>query len=201
MNKKSVHQVLRLLSFLISLGAIGFSSAFFINTSDFVFDELLILMILLIAFGLFSVAKLIIYSKTRKFSKQTIWWSIVFNLCILALSFILLEVLGGVSLIFLPLWILTYHFYFSKKYHESIAPNSQSNSDNLLKTFKQINYFKIAIIVSIIFFLVIFSKISMNGRYQYHDNGVIDTRTGSVYILEYNTKNGVDYQRPMIPRE
>jgi len=71
-----------------------------------------------------------------------------------------------------------------------------------MKLLKNIDYFKIAILICSIIFLILFQDFSKNGRYQLFDeNNIIDTRTGNIYHLELKEKGSLYYFYPEIPEE
>lgn len=69
-----------------------------------------------------------------------------------------------------------------------------------MKSIKNIDYFKVAILICSVIFLFLFQDFSKNGRYQKSgESSVIDTRTGNVYWLSVDKI--LEYEHPVIPRK
>ena len=208
---RTLRNILLILSIIITIGIIVFS---LVLLSDGLFDDSIYyftdsLLVILALFSVYLTIKIIQQVVFKKSTARNLSKGIgIFSLSWIILLGISLYHTGepiSASLLFTPLILVYFHFYYSYKYEKSFPQKGTSiflNSDVI--RYLQKEWFKVLVSIILILSLILlfnFSRnTSKNGRYQRFDNNyIIDTRTGNVFELIESRKNGTEYERPYIP--
>ncbi|WP_340114873.1 hypothetical protein [Maribellus mangrovi] len=213
-SRKFLSKILFVLSFLLSIAAIGVTVFEIIDVGIFnavdyyLFDSLYVLLSI---FGVFSLVLLVRQLVLKKIpSKLTSWGIGIFILCWLILGAIAIGIEGEqpyVILIFLPLIFIFYHFVHSRKHSEILNDKAFANCIGRKFILKlKSEWFKLSILIVIVIFLIMMGSYlktqSQNGRYQrFDENQIIDTRTGNVYYIQNDNNSWPPFGRPDIPRD
>lgn len=207
MHKFFTSKAISVLSILISLAAIVFSTLVLIENEFEPYDGYILeslVLITLFIFGLFSLTQKISFLKIQLGKNGKFHFLFTVNLILLILTIILAveqEVIS-IFLVFLSSWVVTLHYYFFSKMLPNENLNDQSmNFNKVLLYLKSVDYFKLFIVGAIVFYLIIQHEKSKNGRYMSYDNQneIIDTRTGFVYEIETDYVGGVRLYEPQLP--